>query len=116
MEGLAQANHRGLERILREKPDSVEAWTFARGQALLIAETANLLLMRPPRQGQALWLDRAGELRIAGLRLARTAAATDWDRSRAALVELTNTCNRCHQSFRVSTRIGPAEAARPPIP
>ena len=49
MEGLAQANFRGLERLLAEKPGEVKTWTFARGQALLIAETGNLLMLRPPK-------------------------------------------------------------------
>src|SRR5882724_1944572 len=49
MEGLANSNFRGVERLLKEKPASNEAWTFARGQALLLAETGNLLLLRPPR-------------------------------------------------------------------
>src|ERR1700732_806495 len=64
MEGLAHANFRGLERLLTEKPAEVKTWTFARGQALLIAETGNLLMLRPPKsQGQAVWFDRAMELR-----------------------------------------------------
>src|SRR4051794_33113135 len=45
MEGLAHANFRGIERILKEKPAEAQAWTFVRGQALLIAETANLLML-----------------------------------------------------------------------
>ena len=57
MEGLAQANFRGLEKHLKQKPTEVEAWTFVRGQALLIAETGNLLLLRPPRNpGEPVWL------------------------------------------------------------
>src|SRR5262245_51174865 len=58
MEGLAEANLRGLGKLLREKPADAEAWAFARGQALIIAETGNLLLMRPPRSasGQEAWL------------------------------------------------------------
>lgn len=122
MEGLNLANFRGLERLLKEKPDGAEAWTFARGQALLIAETANLLMLRPPRnQGQTVWLDRSADLRTAATRLARSAAERDLDRSRASLIELANACNRCHQSFRVAARVkafaGPAEGeARPPVP
>src|SRR5215468_6277368 len=50
MEGLANANFRGLDRLLQKKPDEAQAWVFARGQALLIAETANLLMLRPPRK------------------------------------------------------------------
>jgi hypothetical protein len=121
MEGLNQANFQGLERLLREKPATVEAWTFARGQALLIAETGNLLLLRPPRQGQTVWMDRSADLRTAATRLARTAASQDYDGCRKQLAELAKCCNRCHETFRISVRLAPfAEPAdrdrRTPIP
>jgi hypothetical protein len=113
MEGLNQANYRGLERLLRDKPADVEAWTFARGQALLIAETGNLLMLRPPRgKGQDAWMDHAAELREAATALARTAAKRDLDRSRNAFRDLAGACNRCHQAFRVAVKLAPfAEAA-----
>src|SRR5262249_15125127 len=60
MEGLAESNMRGLEGLLVKPPADAEAWRFARGQALLLAETGNLLLIRPPRSaGQDAWMDRA---------------------------------------------------------
>jgi hypothetical protein len=106
MEGLAQANFRGLERLLRQPPADAEAWTFARGQALLIAETGNLLMLRPPRNsGETAWMDYAAALRDASKRLARTTADADYPRSRVALAALADTCNRCHQRFRVPARI-----------
>ncbi len=108
MEGLAQSNFRGLERLLKEKPASADAWVFARGQALLIAETGNLLLLRPPRnQGRDTWQQRAMDLRAAATALARQTAARDFERSRAALANLANVCNRCHQTFQVPARIAP---------
>jgi len=108
MEGLNQANYRGLERLLRDKPADVEAWTFARGQALLIAETANLLMLRPPRgKGQDAWLDHAAELRDAATSVARAAAKRDLERSRNALRDLAGSCNRCHQAFRVAVQLTP---------
>ena len=107
MEGLNQANFRGLERLLKDKPADVEAWTFARGQALLIAETGNLLMLRPPRRGQEAWMGQAAELREAAAALARAAAKRDYDRSRNAFRDLAGTCNRCHQSFRVNVRLEP---------
>jgi hypothetical protein len=106
MEGLNQANFRGLERLLKDKPTDVEAWTFARGQALLIAETGNLLMLRPPRgKGADAWLDRAAELRDAATTLARAAGKRDYDRSVNALRDLAGACNRCHQAFRVTVRV-----------
>jgi hypothetical protein len=122
MEGINLANFRGLERLLREKPAGAEAWTFARGQALLIAETGNLLLLRPPRgPGQVTWMDQAANLRNAATLLARAAADGDFERSRARLTDLANTCNRCHQTFRVAVRLTPFSDpaggdARAPVP
>ena len=112
MEGLAHANFRGLEKLLKEKPAEDEAWGFARGQALLIAETGNLLMLRPPRNpGEKAWLERAGDLRAAAGQLGKALAAHDFDQSRQGLSSLANRCNACHQTFRVKTRIVPFEAS-----
>ena len=113
MEGLNQSNYRGLERLLKDKPADAEAWGFARGQALLIAETGNLLLLRPPRspEGQDAWFRRATELREAASALARQAGGRDYEGSKAGLAAVAGTCNRCHQTFRVAVRVGP-EAGR----
>ena len=105
-----------MERLLRQKPADVQSWTFARGQALLIAETANLLMLRPPRnQGQATWFDRAMDLRKAATEVDRATAAQDYARSRSTFVELANSCNRCHQAFGVKVEIVPFQEA-PPAP
>jgi hypothetical protein len=109
MEGINQSNYRGLERLLQQKPGDEETWRFVRGQAMLVAESGNLLMLRPPRSGgQEDWMRRSTELRDSAAALARLAEARDYDRSRAALGEVANACNRCHQTFRVPTRIGPA--------
>jgi cytochrome c556 len=106
MDGLAQPNFRGLEKLLKEKPADVEAWVFARGQALLIAETGNLLMLRPPRSpAEKIWLDRAGDLRTTATSLARQLAGRDFEKSRKALGVLANSCNACHHTFKVKTRI-----------
>jgi hypothetical protein len=108
MEGLNQANLRGLERLLKQRPADVETWTFARGQALLIAETGNLLMLRPPRNaGETAWMERSAELRDTAVALARTIAVRDYEGSRAALGNVANACNRCHQTFRVPVRLVP---------
>jgi hypothetical protein len=108
MEGINLPNYNGLEHLLRQRPGDAEAWTFARGQALLIAENGNLLLLRPPRnQGREVWLDRAAELRNAAVRLARDAARQDYLRSRREFSALADACNHCHQTFRINTRLTP---------
>jgi hypothetical protein len=116
MEGLAMANFRGMDRLLRQKPQENEDWVFLRGQALLIAETGNLLMLRPPRNaGESTWLNQAAELRAAGERMARAAAERNYDRTKVRLVELVAVCNRCHQTFRVPVRIPPKEEKAPGV-
>jgi hypothetical protein len=115
MEGLAYANFRGLEKLLMQKPADAQAWTFARGQALLLAETANLLMLRPPKsQGQAVWFERATELRQQATQLAVAVAKLDYPASRAGLQQVSATCNRCHQTFRVDAEIVPFLQPPPP--
>jgi hypothetical protein len=115
MEGLAQSNYRAVEKHLQGKgPPDGDTWMFARGQALLIAETGNLLLLRPPRNdGRDTWMRRAMDMREAAGELARHLGARDLPRSRAALLTLTSKCNRCHQTFRVPARIGPNAEPEP---
>jgi Cytochrome C' len=117
MEGIAQANFQGLERNLKQKPAEAETWTFLRGQALLVAESGNLLMIRPPRNdGQNTWMQRATDMREAAATLAKHAGNRDYERCQTALTDLANTCNRCHQTFRVQVPIGaPADKLAPQL-
>jgi len=115
MEGIAHANFRGLERNLAKNPIDDQSWMFARGQSLLIAESANLLMLRPPRNpGEAVWMERSMDLRAQAQILAQHLAKKDLERSKAAMKEVANSCNRCHQSFRVPTEIVPFQQPEPP--
>lgn len=113
MEGLAQPNYRAVEKHLQGKgPADADTWTFARGQAMLIAETGNLLLLRPPRnEGRDTWMRRGMEMRQSAANLARRLGQRDLEGSRTAFADLTVQCNHCHKTFRVPTRIGPAAPA-----
>jgi hypothetical protein len=108
MEGLAISNYRSMQRLLKEKPKDNDTWTFARGQALLVAETGNLLLLRPPRNnGRDTWMKLAMDMRSKAGAVARQAGLRDHDRVQEALAALTTSCNRCHQTFRIAVRVGP---------
>ena len=109
MAGIAEPNLRGIGKILKDKPKDDAGWTFARGQALLVAETGNLLMMRPPqgRDQQDTWMAHSAELRDNSTALARAIAAKDYVQSRTALATTANTCNRCHQTFKVAARVNP---------
>jgi hypothetical protein len=109
MEGLAEPNTKSLGKLFADKPKDAEAWAFARGQALILAETGNLLMMRPPKTkaSEESWLVHAAELRESATALARAAATKDYLKSRTALAGVANACNRCHQGFRVGVRVDP---------
>lgn len=114
MEGISHANFQGLERLLKNNELDADGWVFARGQALLIAESGNLLMLRPPKNnGQDSWMKAAMDLRDAAGAYARTLTARDLEKSRAGLSQLANACNNCHQTFNVKTRITAFEPASP---
>ncbi|MFL5340181.1 MAG: cytochrome c [Gemmataceae bacterium] len=113
-EGLNQANFAGLERILKGDRIDPDTWTFARGQALLIGEAGNLLMMRPPKNGgQNAWMQAGSDLRESASALAKVVARHDVAASRAGLINLANSCNSCHQTFRVATKVTPFEELKP---
>ena len=111
MNGLAKPNFDGLNRHLKDKPADAETWEFVRGQALLVAESGNLLMMRPPKAKalQDAWMAKATDVRAAGVKLAKAAGDRDYLAARAAHAELANACNRCHERFQVKTRVSPDE-------
>jgi hypothetical protein len=114
MEGLANANFLGLEKILKATAIDEDSWGFARGQAVLIAESGNLLMLRPPNNpSQETWLKAASEMRDSASQLSKIVATHDVERSRIAMVELSQKCNACHESFRVKTRVKPFSAPSP---
>jgi hypothetical protein len=118
MEGIVHANYKGLDKMLSGRPEDAEDWTFARGQALLIAESGNLLLLRPPKlQGQDAWNKSSVEMREAATRLARAASARDLNTARSRLVEVSNSCNKCHQAFGINVKLTPFVEEKPvPMP
>ncbi len=113
MEGMTLPNYRGLEMQLQKKPADAEGWTFVRGQSLLVAESGNLLMLRPPKnQGQDTWMRLAADLRDRATDVARQAANRNYEKTVSGVADLTAACNRCHQTFQVPVRVGQAEEER----
>jgi len=109
MNGLADPNFKGLSKMFSDKPKDAEAWEFAKARALLIAETGNLLMIRPPKEkaAQDNWMTHGTELRNAAVSLARFASEKDYVKSRSALAGVANACNRCHKASASPTRVQP---------
>ena len=110
MEGMVHSNFRSLDKLLKNKPADRETWVFARGQAILVAESGNLLLLRPPKgTGRDPWMKLAMEMRTQAVTLARAAAAKDHAKSVQGLADLKASCIRCHQTFRVDVKLDPVK-------
>ena len=107
MEGLAHPNFQAVDRRLKADPADADEWKLVRGQSLLMAEAANLLMIRPPKgpRAEELWMGRATDLRDVAGRLARAASAKDLGKSRQALAGVAASCNKCHETFRVEVRV-----------
>ena len=106
MEGMLNSNYRSLEKLLKYKPADRETWVFARGQAILIAEAGNLLLLRPPKgTGRDPWMKLSMEMRSRAVVLATAAAAKNHAGSVKALADLKASCAGCHQTFRVGIKL-----------
>jgi hypothetical protein len=124
MRGINRPNFSWLEYQLQRQPRDADTWGRVEDEALVLTEAGNLLMMRPPRSGEArAWLDRADGLRNAGIALAQAAQARNFDRCRNNLIRLSDACNRCHTTFRVNVQItafanqqpGGPGAPRPPL-
>ena len=106
MEGMVHSNYRSLQKLLKNKPADRETWVFARGQAILVAESGNLLLLRPPKgTGRDPWMKHAMDMRSQAITLARATAAKDHAKSVQGLADLKASCVRCHQTFRVGIKL-----------
>ena len=124
MRGINRPNFNWLEYLLQRPPRDADTWGRIEDEALVLAEAGNLLMMRPPRGGEArTWMGRADGLRNAGIALSQAAQARNFDRSRNNLIRLSDACNRCHTTFRVNAQItafanqqpGGPGAPRPPL-
>jgi cytochrome c556 len=72
-------------------------------------------MLRPPKsQGEAVWFDRAMDLRRQATTLATQLAKKDVEQGKAGLSNLSKSCNRCHQSFKIPIEIVPFQPAELP--
>jgi hypothetical protein len=111
MEGMLHSNYRSVGKLLKTKPADRDTWVFARGQAILIAEAGNLLLLRPPKgTGRDTWMKMSMDMRSKAVALATATAAKDHAKSIRALADLKGGCVRCHQTFRVDVKLDPEPA------
>ena len=81
-------------------PRSDAEWTVLEGQALMVAESANLLMMPGRARDQKLWMDDAKLMLDAGAAAVKAAKAKNVEQIAALSDQLMESCTSCHRHYR----------------
>ena len=98
MEYIFEPNYERLREQLAEEPADKQSWKAIRGDALTLAECANLLLLRAPKEN-ADWQRLSAAVRAHGGELYQAARLGDYTASREAYTTMLTQCNACHTQF-----------------
>ena len=99
MEYVFEPNYKRLKGQMATAPQENAAWKAIKGDALTLAECANLLLLRGPEERASQWRRLSIAVRKNGGNLYQAARATDYAAARESYTTMLNNCNRCHQLF-----------------
>jgi hypothetical protein len=86
--------------ITTRTPSSDAEWNVVQGQALMVAESANLLMMPAHMRDEDRWLADAKLMRDAGAAAFRAAKAKDVDALSNLNDQLYQSCVTCHTHYR----------------
>lgn len=84
----------------REPPKNQHEWDVLRGQALMLAESGNLLMMEGRARDQKNWMTESKMLVDLGAKAFKAAQAKDLDGLRALNDPLNAACVTCHYQYR----------------
>jgi cytochrome c556 len=92
-------------------PKTDAEWTALEGQALMLAESANLLMMPGRARDQKQWMADAKLMLDAGAAAVKAAKAKDVAAIAALSDQLMESCTTCHKNYRP----GYGQKPKPPI-
>ena len=90
--------------IQRNPPKSDRDWETLQMQALMLAESGNLLMMRDRAKNQNEWMKDSRMLVDAGLAAVKATRAKDIQAVLALNEQIVNSCITCHRKFRSGRR------------
>jgi hypothetical protein len=88
----------------REPPKNEHEWNILQGQALVVAETGNLLMLPSRARDQDKWMADAKLLVDVGAAAYKAAKAKNMDAIVALNEQLNTACVTCHQDYRPNYR------------
>jgi len=86
--------------IQRNPPQNDRDWETLQMQALMLAESGNLLMMKDRAKNQGEWMKDARALVDAGLAAVKATRARDMQAVLALNEPIVNSCVTCHRKFR----------------
>jgi len=94
----------------RDPPKNEHEWALLRGQALMLAESGNLIMMGGRARDQENWIKYSKIMTDIGKTAFKAAQAKDLDGIRALNDPLNDVCVNCHLQYRPGYHRRPAEA------
>ena len=98
-----------LFNVAIEAPGGDEAWIVVRSAAVILTESGNLLMLRPPAKDRGLWMKRSRSLVDAGAMALKAADARDAEALNKASDRTVIVCESCHVIFRNQVRKVPVK-------
>lgn len=99
MEYVFQPTYKRLKITMATKPEGNAGWKAMKSDALILAESSNLLFPRTPEENAADWKKFSAESRSHGADLYQAARAKDFDKATGAYRLMLESCNACHRQF-----------------
>lgn len=88
-----------LKASLQGPPADKKAWVPVKANALVLAESGNLLMLRGPDENKAEWNRLSAELRDQGKMLYQAAKKREFEPTKTNYMKLVTKCNACHEKF-----------------
>lgn len=99
MEYVFQPTYRRLKAAMAEKPADRSGWKAIKSDALILAESCNLLFARTPEDNGSDWNHHAAASRKDGAALYRSARDQNFEKASTAYKSMLENCNACHRQF-----------------
>ncbi len=99
MEYIFEPTYKRLKGNMATSKKSKAGWKAIKSDALILAESSNLLVLRPAEKEAADWIGHATSVREAGGQLYAAAKKKDATAASGAYRRMITRCNACHKQF-----------------
>lgn len=98
MEYYFQLPFRRVEKLMRKAPEESRAWKEIKSDALILAESGNLLIGRHEEEGEE-WDKYSVAVRDEGAKFYQASLKSEFDAAKESFKAMVDQCNACHDHF-----------------